>query len=276
MRRTTAAVACMAAAVAGLGVSSTAGAAALAPVGKWQVDYGTSMCSMAHDFGEGDKRITLGIRPTPTHGQTELVVLRPGRAPAITGDAMVTIDGRRFAGQYERVSLPDKDGGGTVMTVLVAQDLMPAMATAGSIAIAPRDAASVSVTLPPLTAAVRALAACEADLLKSWNIDLAGADVAVVPPVPAGVGNPAQWFTSDDYPRGAVSAQVSGRVMVRLAIGPDGRAADCRVLNGSGTPALDRRTCEVALRRATYTPALDKNGKPVATWTVVTVAWKMP
>lgn len=50
-------------------------------------------------------------------------------------------------------------------------------------------------------------------------------------------------------------------------IGVDGRPSDCRFVRSIGDPALDRRICDLLVRRGMWTKAaLDRTGQPVASW----------
>jgi TonB family protein len=72
------------------------------------------------------------------------------------------------------------------------------------------------------------------------------------------------WFPPDAYPVEARRAGEQGKVGVELDVDAFGKAIACRIASGSGSAALDKGTCDVALRNARLNPALDKNGRPVA------------
>jgi protein TonB len=76
-------------------------------------------------------------------------------------------------------------------------------------------------------------------------------------------GNPGLWVTNSDYPPEATAQKLSGMVAFRLQIGPDGRVEDCTITASSGHDVLDRKTCEVMIQRARFTPALDAQGNAV-------------
>lgn len=93
---------------------------------------------------------------------------------------------------------------------------------------------------------------------------LAGNDAADRPAFASKpAGNPASWFSNDDYPAEARRRNEEGRVMIRLKIDPHGVPRACAIASGSGSITLDNATCDLALRRARFVPARDADGKAV-------------
>lgn len=114
---------------------------------------------------------------------------------------------------------------------------------------------------------------CERDGLKAAGLD---------PDLPAKLSKwpsfgtaPYALFSDDDYPASVMAAGVQGTVQVRLNVDSTGRAQSCVVVTSSGSPILDAKTCEIYLRRAKMTPALDRNGKPVAAPALAKVTWRL-
>lgn len=66
-----------------------------------------------------------------------------------------------------------------------------------------------------------------------------------------------------DYPRSASRARAGGTVVVRFAVGADGRAGGCRVTRSSGHAELDATTCRLIEKRFRYAPARGADGRPV-------------
>jgi protein TonB len=61
------------------------------------------------------------------------------------------------------------------------------------------------------------------------------------------------------WPRG-------GRIFTRVRISPEGRVIQCDVLRSFGDKNADDWTCALLRDRATFKPATDASGKPVAGW----------
>jgi TonB family protein len=76
---------------------------------------------------------------------------------------------------------------------------------------------------------------------------------------PQGLG-PA--LATADFARLADRTHSSSHVRVDLSIDGDGRTSACRVLASSGNPAIDRRTCDLLVKRARFQPPTDIFGDP--------------
>ena len=61
------------------------------------------------------------------------------------------------------------------------------------------------------------------------------------------------------WPRG-------GAVFIAVRVLPNGRATDCKINRSIGIPAIDQWTCKLVEERATFRPATDASGRPVAAW----------
>lgn len=72
------------------------------------------------------------------------------------------------------------------------------------------------------------------------------------------IGDPSLWVSAADYPEAAKAEKASGLVSFVLEIDEAGSVSGCRVLNGSGSKALDKGTCSLMRRRARFMS--DSNG----------------
>lgn len=105
---------------------------------------------------------------------------------------------------------------------------------------------------------------------------LAGADDADrLAPKAEPAGNPAHWFSIDDYPAEARRRNEQGRVQVRLKIDPHGVARACAIVTSSASIALDNTTCDLAMGRSRFAPARGADGKAVwGSWTSA-IRWQL-
>ena len=97
----------------------------------------------------------------------------------------------------------------------------------------------------------------------------------VVPPQRARA-NLNSYFSTDDYPAGALRNNEQGTTGFSLTIGPSGRVDACSVTSSSGSSALDQATCRILRSRARYTPARDENGNPTSGRDSGRVTWRLP
>lgn len=76
-----------------------------------------------------------------------------------------------------------------------------------------------------------------------------------------------------DFPAEAGESGMGGTVTVRYAVEVDGRVTGCRVVESSGFPELDARTCQLITQRFRYDPSRDAYGRPVRSFIVVDHEW---
>jgi len=80
-------------------------------------------------------------------------------------------------------------------------------------------------------------------------------------------------FSADDVPLDIVPDGESRRVIVRVAVKPDGNIQNCRAEFSSGIAKLDAYTCAIILRRARFHPATGPDGLPAYGVLRTTVTW---
>lgn len=74
-------------------------------------------------------------------------------------------------------------------------------------------------------------------------------------------------ITNRDYPEEVARYWPrGGAVFIAVRVLPNGRATDCKINRSIGIPAIDQWTCKLVEERATFRPATDLNGRPVAAW----------
>jgi TonB family protein len=74
----------------------------------------------------------------------------------------------------------------------------------------------------------------------------------------------------------AFQEQWKGAATFELFIDPQGRPADCAIVQSSGYAQLDRETCFIAVHRARFTPARGPDGTPVYGAYRSMVKWHRP
>lgn len=65
----------------------------------------------------------------------------------------------------------------------------------------------------------------------------------------------------------------SGRAVLDLMVGPDGRVRQCTTRQSSGSPASDSALCAVLQPRMRWTPARDRAGRPLTVGIIYTAVW---
>jgi TonB family protein len=240
--------------------------------GKWVVDWGEQRCSLIRETG-GEAPVTLMVRTVPGAGQAELWLFDPKWAgPDFTGfeEVDVSLQPSGFRGTESALSVRFRGLKGIAVTSLD-EAFLKKLGGSAKLRIDRGRRTLADIRLPGSARAFASLQACEATVLRDWGFD--PEVMASLSRTPRPVVEPARWFSAADYPMQAVRARLAGSVLTRLIIGADGRVAECFVVEGSGAPVLDRRTCELLLRRGRYEPALTASGEPVRAMSSVRIHW---
>jgi len=88
--------------------------------------------------------------------------------------------------------------------------------------------------------------------------------------------NLAVFFGDEDYPADALRLGEQGVVGFSVDVDATGRVSACQITRSSGSAALDEATCRIARERVQFTPARDRQGRPVPDQTSSRVHWVLP
>ncbi len=274
-------------AIASLGVLATlaVGAAtanrpqpvSLAPSSNWHVDYADDSCRLARQFGDGDRRILLIMDRFEPGDAFRLSLYGPILRRANTGyDARL-----RFGPDEAEQRSAFRDGtAGDVPAIFFNRWIRIASPSGeeSSPIDSAREAATNSLHVhvrgfppfvletgsmgPPLSA----LRQCTDELLDHWEIDVEkhrSLSRRATPTRP-----PASWFSSNDYPGGAVVRGEGAIVHFRLIVDARGEVRDCRIQRSTQGEAFKTAVCDAIRRRARFQPALDAEGNPIQSYYV--------
>jgi len=247
--------------------------APLTPAGKWEVEYGKDMCVLSRAYGDEKGGAILALRPYPMSSQSEIVVITSGRSAEVAGGKaeVALLPGMHSTqGTYSRYQLVKSPR--SLSTLLMNEDALADVRTSTALSIRLGTRESYTFAIPAIASAMRALEACQADLLKTWGIDPAERAEVITPPK----ANPASFFGPDAYPAAALRAGQQGRTIAVAVIDKKGTVKTCIVAATSGSPTLDRATCDVLTQRGRFSPGLDKDGNAVSAHVVVPVKWVLP
>ncbi len=233
-----------------------ANAAPLPPTGKWVVDYAPAYCVLSRHGTGSEPGIAFRTRPFADEHDLLIYFARTGEK-YVSARGLIYLGGE--AGVEHGMALMEPKGAPYryLDTQISAGELTRA-AAAPSMRIAIKEKLDVTIPLPQIQKALAALRVCENDLARRWQAEVGW----VKPPVPLRRFD--GLVRSRDYPSVAFTRNQTGRVRTLLKIDANGTVADCKVIESSGSPLLDKRTCDIFLKRIEFRPALNANGKPVA------------
>ncbi|NYT42008.1 energy transducer TonB [Sphingomonas sp. R-74633] len=114
---------------------------------------------------------------------------------------------------------------------------------------------------------------CTETLVKSWGFDPEQQAAAQRRAKPANA--PQNWLNPNDYPGGALAGGHNGVVQFRLDVDEEGKITGCYVLARTSPDDFADLTCRMVSRRGRFDPALDATGKPMRSYFVQKVSWKI-
>jgi TonB family protein len=255
--------------------------------GDWHVEYKSLTCYLVNEQAGSDA--TLKIMQTRLLGP-ELVIMFEPKIIGLTDDTKVTfqIDSHSSAGvmQYNGSNFSSMNPD-VPFYEDVNKPLMRAFQSGKQMQLIADDQSLATFSLVGSAAAYRALQSCvdqiydgpirpekiapPKPLQSAWKTG-----PALTGPFPANrEARPIKlesWISIDDYMAdGPIDA---GVVRVRLAVSAAGRATTCKIVESSGVPRLDERTCKLLVRRAMFEPATNALGQLIASEWSNKVRWQ--
>jgi hypothetical protein len=272
----------------------------LAPASKWHVDYADERCRLAREFGEGTSKTTLFLDKYGP-GESFRMVVAGGPVKTDVAQADLAV---RFGPTEQAQPLFFLNGNLGESSALV---------FGGEIRIAgpnPSEAAAIKakrhgdpwIELAPiaperysavrylefgkplrkavqletgsLKSAFAALDKCVDDLVASWGVDVEKHKALTRKATPT--GNPAKWVVSSDYPAKMLQSGQQAFVDFRLSVGVDGKPTACQIQATTRPKEFDDAVCQSLMSRASFVPALDAAGQPIASWWRSRVRFQLP
>ena len=297
---------------AGLGLiaSSFAGTAAMAKEetlilqasSQWQLDYSPDSCKLARQFGEGEQALTLLLtRYSPSARMDFLLAGPPIKSIREAGEADIRFGAGEEAQDvtYLGGTFSEKPAmivaGGVYLHHLTdeqlqairdeaehdpkkdeadrAADLLRAEA-ANYIQVDPPRHEPIRLETGSLGKPFQAFDRCIDELVHHWGVDVPRYKLRSRDPEP--IGNVGKWVTFSDYPSDALRKGAQSIVHFRLSVGEDGKVTDCYIQGGTEGESFQDTVCRTIKKRARFKPALDADGRPLASYYISTVRFEIP
>lgn len=287
-----------------LGMPAPAAAAApapliLKPTSAWQVDYADERCRLARQFGEGKQtalllmdrfgpseyfRLTIAgqvvktfvekgdadIQFGPREEEQKLSFLKGnlGKEPAL-----VFSDSARIAppSAAETLAMKNQKKTEDVVVEPISEDRQKAVRY---LRVGKPLRKPVTLETGSMRAPLAAVDTCIENLLTSWGVDVERHKTLSRTVTP--LKSPGKWIMSSDYPNEMLSAGQPALVSFRLSIGPDGVPTACHIQATTRPKEFDNAVCKSVMRRARFSPALDAQGQPLASYYQNNVYFALP
>ena len=121
--------------------------------------------------------------------------------------------------------------------------------------------------------AFAALHHCTQELVSHWGIDLERFSTITRWPTPT--EKPDTWLRSSDYPRSMLAKWQPGMVQFRLTVGPEGAPTACHIQQSTNADGFNDAVCKALMARARFEPALDGDSKPMPSFYVRSVLFRI-
>lgn len=238
-------------------------AAQLASVqpGRWTIDYGRVSCTLARRIS-GDNSAILALNAPLGTEPGEFVLLDGGAGldPQLAGDLELGFGSGAPVAVH--ATSEQRSGRAVVKLMPVPDDFLARMAGAGRIVVTRNGEELFAFAAPDARAGVEALTRCNDDLLQGWGIDV---------PARRALSRFARMQSTDWASR--VMPRRDTYLVFVAQVSDRGRATDCRVVVSSRNPRMDQAVCAVIRSATRYEPALDGEGRPVASQYVTRIRW---
>lgn len=256
------------------------------PAGNWTADYGDDYCRLIRNFTDGTREFSLALERVQPGDQVRLIAVGEGMRP-FRGAEQIAYQflpsGSAGKARYVRSDTPDHKQFVSFDPVTLAQPVPftppapgtpfvpPVYSRADEQAVARGITgfvltegliSPVRIETGSLAAPIGALQACADDLLNVWGLDAEKhktmTAMAVLNPNPDGV------LPQGTIPFGEFGKLGGGANQVRLLIGTDGKVTACSIYSPSLSQTLNDKICTLAKQRASFQPAKDAAGQPMA------------
>jgi hypothetical protein len=257
----------------------------LEPSSVWLLDYADERCSLVRDFGADQDRVQLQLVSYGDWNNFRLMVSGPGLTPSSKPFGFASV---RFAGDADdreadavygtlgETKDPAASFGASFTPYLDWTDLRwlpkdqrkaardenkkpdPAFdATVEALLMQLERGPALDFRTGNMAKPLAALRVCIDDLVKTWGVD---------PAAQKALSRPAKPVRSTirrlQYPSRALENGINAYVPVRLLIDATGNAETCTVQANLVDPQFKKNVCDGLAGK--FEPALDANGKPIA------------
>lgn len=265
----------------------------------WNVDYADDRCRLMRQFGEGEEKVyAIFDRYGPGERFRMTIAGKPVRTSVQNGDANIQFGPTESEQQlaFYKGDLGEYPALVFHSQVRVAppsaaeQALIDKRKNDEWIEIAPvdpvREAAIRTLTVGkplrrtviletgPMRKPLEALGKCIDNLMISWGVDVERHKMLSRTVEP--LTSPVKWVVSSDYPVKMLSSGQPAIVEFRMSVSADGSPVSCHIQSTTRSKEFDKAVCGSLMKRARFSPALDADGKPLASYYRNTVRFALP
>lgn len=249
----------------------------LAPSTKWRVDLSNDQCRMLRTFGNGKGAVMLQLSSIGLDADLSLTIAAASvPKPALDLPIAIMTAGAKPIEAFG-ISYSNEPSAPALLHVLAAPKLREALqldvdrAAPGELRVKFRNRTLAALALGPMRPVLRTFDACLDTLLTRWGLDPEQQRRLRKPP--QAVGDTTSWLSFGDLPSLATPSALSGIIVTRLSVDASGKPTACNISAASAGSELRIVTCKLLMKRARFTPAIDADGRAVASVWARCILW---
>lgn len=259
------------------------------PSSPWAMEYAESSCKLVRNFSDGKEEITLALERTePGYNLAAGLAGSPLKTWRNAKEAAVAFG--PGGGEQDRPLMSSRLADGRTYYVINPVSLVPSpdfsrmspadamkamgtppspereLATAGTLstlAVTKGFTEPVELQLGPMAAPMKAMQSCTDDLLTQWGLDAQAHRTLSRPAIPLNMDKLSKSF---QFPMRAWRDGREGFVQFRLKVDAEGKPTDCVIVAAPGAQEFSDAACRALLGEWRFAPALDAQGKPIASY----------
>lgn len=272
-------------AAAGMLVAPTAQAqegAVFRPTSGWTADFGEDYCRLVRTFSDGKDEVSVAMERTQPGGFLRLLLVGNGVSAFRRADQIgytllpaggeretryvrsQTVDGKQFIGFDALTLAPMVFTPGAPPAPYSREAEQETARGITALALGKGLVSPVRFETGSLRAPVEVMQACADDLLVVWGLDVDKHKTMTSGPIP----NPAPGgvLPQGTIPFSEFDKLVGNANQVRVMVGADGKPGSCTIYSPSLSNSLNERICGLIMDKATFLPARDAAGQPMASF----------
>ena len=254
------------------------------------VDYADDSCALRREFTSGDDKVLLELRQFAPgdkfHATVASTSFRPGLQPLkvrILPDAKahdaasssaLNYPNRLFGYSWTDSFMPLEKGSDKLQVIGSIPDRTAREKAIQGIELSAGLTRTIVLMTGEMNRPMDVMRKCMDELLTHWGIN-AVANRTLSRRAEA--KDQQEWarIIQDKYPGKMLALEMSGIVRVRVMVGPDGLPTSCHMQVRSQDPSFEKTACTGLMKVSRFIPALDAAGKPIASYYVTSIFYKV-
>lgn len=260
------------------------------PLKSWNVDYADDSCALRREFTSGEDNVLFEMRQfapgdafTATAASTSF---RPGLRPlrvrflpdtmshvAAASNAL-NYPNRLFGYSWNDTFMPLEKGSDKLQVIGSIPDTISREKAVQGIELSEGLRRTILLTTGEMKRPMDGMRKCMDELLTHWGIDAVAHRTLSRRAVAKDQQKWAQVI-QNRYPDEMLRLSKGGIVRVRIMVGIDGQPTSCHMQVRSQDPSFETTACAGIMKAARFEPALDAGGKPIASYFVTSIFYKV-